>query len=186
VAGNVAERIAEIVILAEDLSQGNFVRRYLIRAGQENRHIRMHLPQSGRGSGEQYVRQQYSTEVEYYRVRSASRSAALVVAIDADVREVIERNVQLRASLANMRQEDRRPTEKIALLIPRRNIETWILCLSGEDVNEITDYKNWDGVTGKITASARTLFDWSRINFPVPAHCVPSLRLALMEVRRID
>jgi hypothetical protein len=183
--GNVAERIAEIVVLAEDLSQGNFVRHYLIRAGQESRSIRMRLAPSGRGSGEQYVRERYAIEVALYRNRSSSRKAALVLGIDADVGAVAEREVQLRASLTKAGEEDRGLTDRIALLIAKRNIETWILCLSGEQVDETTDYKRRAAVSDKIRASAEILFDWSRMNYAVPPRCVPSLRRALVEVRRI-
>ena len=32
----------------------------------------------------------------------------------------------------------------VAVLIPKRNVETWILCLTRESVDEVTDYSDRD------------------------------------------
>lgn len=178
------ERIAEIIILAEDLTQGNFVRRYLERANQDPRRIRLRIAPAGRGSAEQYVRECYSTEVTYYRERAASRSAALVVAIDADASEVADRERELEEALVAEQQPRRQPDEAIALLIPKRNIETWILCLCKEQVDEVTDYKT-RVVSRQIALAAKVFYDWSRPNYVVPGACVPSLRRGLTEIRRV-
>src|SRR5690348_11684698 len=74
-AGSVAERIAEIVILAEDLNQINFARHFLKRSGHNARQIRAVPVPQGKGSGEQHVRRQYATEVQYYRNRVSRRKA---------------------------------------------------------------------------------------------------------------
>jgi hypothetical protein len=186
VAGNVAERIAEIIVLAEDLNLGNFAVRYLLRTGQKLRKIRLHLPKPGRGSGEKFVRESYGTEVKYFRNRASSRSAALVVAIDADVRTVADREAELSAELVRTGQDGRRQMERIILLIPKRNIETWILCLSNEAVDETTDYKRRADVGDKIKPAAEAFFEWSRPHYAVPVHCVRSLSRALIEAQRLD
>lgn len=179
------ERIAEVVVLAEDLNQGNFARRYLIRAGHDARKVAVRLAPPGKGSGEQYVREHYPIEVKYYRHRSSSRSAALLVTIDADVGAVADREAELAASLARGGEAPRQPADAISLLIPKRNIETWVLCLSNEVVDEVTDYKGRKDIQQKIRPAAEIFFDWSRANFVVPTHCVPSLRRGLTEVRRL-
>jgi hypothetical protein len=183
--GNVVERIAEIIVLAEDLNQGNFARHYLIRSGHEPRTVRLRLSPSGRGSAEQYIREQYPTEVKNYRYRASSRKAALIVLIDADVGTVVEHERELEKSLRRAGEAKRNQAEAIALLVPKRNIESWILCLLGEVIDETTDYKGIRDIRATIKQAAGAFFDWSRTNFPVPGHCVSSLRRALSEIRRI-
>ena len=78
--------------------------------------------------------------------------------------------------------------EQVARLIPKRNIETWLLCLNGDVVEEgEKDYKrtrnDWDDL---IRPSANTLYAWTRPNAQIPDHCVPSLRHAIGELRRLD
>ena len=180
-----AERIAEIVILSEDFNQTNLVRRSLKHKGRNPRTIRVNQAPSGRGSGEQYVRESFSAEVAHYRNRAASRSAALVVAIDADTKTVQQRERELEAALRAAGQEKPKPTEAISILIPKRHIETWILCLSGERVDELTDYSNREDVEAKIKAAAENLCGWARPRFPIPDRCVPSLKKGLREFQRL-
>ena len=180
--GNVADRIAELIILAEDLRQGNFARRYLQRAG--HRKLNVKIAPSGRGSGEQFVRENYPIEMEYYRQRSHHRRAGLVVVIDADVKSVNERQTELERALTEAGEAPRGATEVVALLIPRRNVETWILCLTRERVDEITDYSNRD-LNDFTKAAAETFYEWSRANYTLPETCVPSLKQGLEEIRRV-
>ena len=78
-------------------------------------------------------------------------------------------------------------TEQIARLIPKRNVETWILCLNDSPVDETTDYKrtlnDW---TVLIRSSVVTLYAWTRPNALVPASCLPSLKLGLRELSKLD
>jgi hypothetical protein len=184
-AGNVVERIAETVVLAEDLRQGNFLRHYLIRCGQHSRRIVLRLSQRGRGSGEQYVRERYPIEVAYYRQRSHARSAALAVVLDADSGTVEQHERELADSLQASNQRQREDGEAIALIIPKRNIETWLLCLSGEPVTEAENHKGQPRIDSLIKSAAGTFYEWNRDRANVPAPCVPSLRRGLDEARRI-
>lgn len=185
-AGNVVERIAEIVVLGEDLRQCNLARHYLIRRGHNWRNIRVLRAPPGKGSGEQYVRERYPIEVAYYWNRSSFRKAALIVVIDADTGNPEEHERELDGSLTSKSEGKRKISETIALLIPKRNVETWVLCLSGELVDEATDYKGRACIDPLIKSAAATLHEWSRDGLAVPNHCVPSLRKGLTEVRRID
>jgi hypothetical protein len=185
VVGNVSERIAEVVIVAEDLRQVNFVRRSL-RCVESNRQVRVVRSPTGTGSGEQFVRQQYSKEVERYRNRSTRRKAALIAVIDADTNTVAYREQQLENELKSDGQAKRKESEKIALLIPKRHIETWIACLTGEEVNETADYKSTKDIEGKIKKAAEKFYDWSRDDYSLPDRCVPSLQNGLKEIRRVD
>jgi hypothetical protein len=128
---------------------------------------------------------QYPAEVGYYRDRSHSRKAALIVATDADTKTVARRERELEAALSDAGEGRRSPDEAIALLIPKRNVETWILCLVGESVDETTDYKGRRDVGELIKNAADALFDWSRPQCIVPPRCVPSLQRGLREIARI-
>lgn len=175
--------LARVIVLAEDERHQRFIRRYLHRLGYESHDIRAVTAPSGRGSAEQWVRLQYSAEVREYRRRSARKDIRLIVVIDADIHNVDRRIDQLRVSLEQAGLPARDAAEGIVHLIPRRNVETWILCLSGRQVDEVTDYKLEEDVDKLIKAAALTFFEWSRLNFVPPPHCVPSLLTAIPEVR---
>jgi hypothetical protein len=152
----VAERFAEIVILAEDRRQRDFVRHYLKRDGHGYRSIRLKISRSGQGSGAQYVLEQYPEEVRLYRLNSVRRRSALIAAIDADTGTVADRGKQIEGALKTAGQGKRKPSERIALLIPRRHIETWILCLTDEKVNETAKHKNKGDIDKRIRDAAKT------------------------------
>jgi hypothetical protein len=62
---------------------------------------------------------------------------------------------QLEGSLG----EQRSPDERIAHLIPRRHVETWVLCLTGKDVDEETDYKTvYERENGQMIKEAAQTF----------------------------
>ena len=174
-----------VTVLAEDARHQRLVRRYLYRLGYQSHEIRdLPLP-SGRGCGEQWVRERYATEVKAFRSRSARAKTALIVAIDADKGDVDRRVRQLRESLELPGLSARGEDEEIVHLIPRRSVETWILCLSGETVDEFEDYSQ-QNVDPLIPRSAQTLFEWTRANATPRSEfvLVPSLNAAISEARR--
>jgi hypothetical protein len=140
----------------------------------------------GRGCGEQWVRDKYPKAVRSYRGRSARAETALIVAIDADTGDVEQRLRQLRKALDQAGIATRAEREAIIHLIPKRNVETWVLCLSGRQVDENTDYSGEGGIDELIKPAAIAFFDWSRPNAAPPALCVPSLLAAIPEVRRLE
>jgi hypothetical protein len=182
-----------VTILAEDQRQQSFAYQYLKRLGYVAHEIfREDLPI--KGSGEQWVRLRYSDNVEAYRTQATSPRTGLVVMIDADTGTVAHRNQQLNVALAQVGSDLRGPDEKIAHLIPKRNIEIWILCLNarradGQPLNEEEDYKN-HAVGRKIgeliKPAAEEFFLWSRNNAEIPQHCADSIRRAIPEVKRLE
>jgi len=174
-----------VVVLAEDERHELFVRRYLYRLGLSTHDIRVEDLPSGRGSGEQWVRERYPRAVKVYRGRSTRAETALIVAIDADTEEVDRRHRQLRQALEQAELPERADAEAIVHLIPKRSVETWVLCFSGKPVDETTDYSR-DDVDRLIATAAVTFFEWSRVTAAPPAHCVPSLLAAIPEVRRLE
>ena len=144
------------------------------------------MPQ-GQGSGEQWVRLTYPAEVGALRRRQAKARTALIVVIDADTGTVEYRLGQLDESLRHNQIESFDPhSERVARLVPRRNIETWILCLNGESVDEETDYKgtrnNWNKL---IPPAAERLADWARSIVQVPTQCGLHPRVETRRVRLI-
>ena len=70
------------MLLCEDKQQSTFVYRFLIEMGWRKDQIRIRSAKPGKGSAEQYVRDQYPKELVEHR--NASVSQALMVMIDGD------------------------------------------------------------------------------------------------------
>jgi hypothetical protein len=166
-----------VIVLAEDARHQRFIRRCLERLNYPSDRIRNEPLPAGRGSGEQWVRERHARAVRAYRDRAARANTALVIMIDADIYTVDQRLQQL---------ETPHEGEKIARMIPKRNIETWVLCLTGTIVDEETDYHDRPGIDEQIKPAAAELFQWTRPNALIPHRCVPSLHLAIPEMRRLD
>jgi hypothetical protein len=180
-------RIATIILLVEDVNQQNLLRRYLQRLGHSNRNIRVIPIPNGRGSGEQHVREMYASEVRELRARLARTRSCLVAMIDADTGPTQARRLQLERALRDAEESPVEDGEPIVNLVAKRNVETWVLCLTGEAVDEEPDYRHHPGVTpASITRAALTLYQWTRQHATVPAACVPSLRESLPEFHRIS
>ncbi len=128
-----AGRSVQAMVLTEDQQGWVFVRRLLIALGVPWRRIRVGLfPRDGRGCGEQFVRQRYPVEVRAQRACAAA--SWLVVHIDADDKTVNDRHQYLASECAEQCIAKRGPAERIAILVPKREIETWIHYLSGSSV----------------------------------------------------
>jgi hypothetical protein len=132
------------------------------------------------------VRERYAKTVGAYRSRASRAETALIVAIDADTGDSDRRLRQLQEALVQAELAPRTHQERIVHLIPKWNIETWILNLNGRNVDEDTDYRREQRMDEQIANAASTFFDWSRPNATPPAQCVPSLLSAIPEVRRLE
>ena len=133
------KRHADIIILCEDNAHANFVRHHLKKRGFDPRKLRPITASSG--SGAQFVLQRYAGEVEAYRSKANYLSRALLTVVDADTQEVQHIQRRLEEQLQNVNIQNRRADERIAVLVPKRNIETWIVYLQGDSVDEESDYK---------------------------------------------
>jgi hypothetical protein len=178
-----SKRYAQAVVLTEDKQQRAFVTRLLQKLSYKNELRVLPLP-AGQGSGEQYVREQYALQVHEVRRRSTHLKLALVVAIDANSGEVMERQRQLAVQLKAAEQEPRDPDERIVHLIPRRNIETWIWYLMGQQVNETDTYQRLK-LEGDCQRAVNRLAELYRSSQPLPEGCPPSLVAALDELQRL-
>lgn len=185
-----SKRIAQTIILAEDANHQKLVRSYLKRMRGKvysDRTVRFQISPSGRGSAEQYVRENYPKEVREFRRRRARGACFLVVMVDADKEETSFRQQQLTQSLKNSNLSPRQESEPIVVLIPKRHVETWIRALLGNQVDEDTDYKRKLPAPSstEIRLSAEKLYEVTRPNAEVPGIFPPSLKASIPEWLRI-
>lgn len=185
--GSVSDRIANVIVLAEDQEHQNLVRRYLLCANLSYGNLRQLSSPAGRGSGSQYVREQFPNQVKECRgVLGRKTTCLLIVITDADNLTTAGREQTLQHSLTQVGLAAIIQNEPIVVLIPKWQVETWIKCLLGQTVSEGDDNTHRPPVTpDEIRRAARTIFDWSRQNAAVGATCVASLSAALPRWRRI-
>lgn len=151
---------AQVVILSEDQQHQTFVYSWLRQRGIERRMIRLLALPAGRGAGEQYVREHYPKEVQTHRRRAGAQDCRLVTIIDADVLPARKRFEQLDQSLLDAGLEKRSSGERICILVPKRNIETWIhFLVTSESVDEETDYKRPAKSSEECKEAGRRLAD---------------------------
>jgi hypothetical protein len=176
----------QATVLCEDLQAWVFMRRMLIALGVEGRRIRvLPFPSDGRGSGEQSVRERYPNELRAHRTRAASTKTALVVHLDADTESVSDHHTQLSEALTKAGLAERRPEEAVALLVPKRAIETWIhFFLDKKPVDEETSYPRYRGEEAACGPAAESFAEHVQKKTEPPA-APPSLIRGLTEVRRL-
>ena len=122
-----------ITLLCEDSQTDAFVRRFLRRRNFRGRDIRtLPLPDGSR-SGEQWVRERYPGELRAIR---GCQGAFLVVVTDADQYSTATRRAQLDAACEEKQIPQRDDCDPVLVIVPRRNIETWLAYLDGTEVDE--------------------------------------------------
>lgn len=167
------------------------MRSYLKRC-RAGSNIRPLISPPGKTSAFDWVIEQYPAQVNAYRLARAKKHIWLIVVVDADMGSVERRLGQLRLHLEQANdlrlRELRIESETIARLVPRRNIETWILALNGEDINEDDDYKNgrsreeWQAL---VHTASGTFYDLTRPNARGREHRIESLRRGIEEMIRL-
>ncbi|MCY1031318.1 hypothetical protein OV207_07615 [Corallococcus sp. BB11-1] len=176
------------VILCEDLQSSVFLSRALKRLGVGRHQIRVEaLPSSNEGgAGEQYVRKHTPTQVKKHRTLTARFLTSLIIHLDADpANSVQDRRQQLDDGLRAQAQEPIGLDERIARLIPKRNIETWIhFYLDGPPVDEVQAYPRYSGNESACWPAAEMFADDAARNTPVP-QAPPSLSEGLAEFRKV-
>lgn len=136
-----SSRRVRVVLLCEDSQHEAFARRFLKGMGWNIRELRIEKSPSATGSAEQWVREKFAKELDIYRQRKARASSGLIVMIDADTNEVQSRINDFEEA-CNARQIPFRTEEDtVAIVVPKRNIETWIHYLNGTQVDEDTGYQ---------------------------------------------
>lgn len=177
---------SRVVVVAEDQRHKSFAQRYLERIGFNAHQIYFESLPSARGCGEQWVRNRYAKNVAAYRDRAARAESALVVIIDADTGDRSKRIQQLAQALASAGATARTAQERIAHVVPKRSIETWVLYFDRKQVDEDTNYSGEPDINDRIPAAAAGLFELSRPKAVIPSGCLPSIVATIPEVRRLE
>jgi hypothetical protein len=186
------------VLLGEDKQAVTFLRRLVVSLGANPRRLKaLPVAKDVTGAcGSQYVVDAYAELLPKFRANAARMNTKLLVHLDADDRTVLQRQRELAQACTDAGLPSRGPTEAIALLIPRRNLETWIVALDptqldaqrGADATQPLEERVFrhlteeSGCSGAVEALARHLK--ARTNPPLVPE-LPSLDLAVTELRRI-
>lgn len=183
-----------VYVLVEDSRQRQFIYRFLIRAGIQRHQLNIESAPSGHGSAEKWVSDNIATQASKCRARNARGNATgMFVMIDADKHSVQERLIALDESLLRLGKEPLGVTgDPIARLVPKRNIETWILCLGitnsrWPEIDEERDYKptksdeEWSEL---IPNAAEALYKLTVTDKKPPENLIDSLRRGIDEIPR--
>ena len=137
-------RRVKIVLLCEDSQHEAFTVRFLKGMGWNTRELRVEKNPAARGSAEQWVREKFPDELRFYRQRRQRAASGLIAMVDADTRDVQDRINEFEAGCNAKQIPFRAYNEAVAIGVPKRNIETWIHYLNGQQVNEQDDYPKLD------------------------------------------
>lgn len=129
-------RKVRLVVVCEDRQQQAFALRFLEAAGWERRKMQFQPALRGKGSAEQFVREQFPRELRSFRSKSYQKGRALVVVLDGDERGVAGRFRQLEEACRKKGVKPRQKEDRVAFFVPTWNIETWLAYLDGETVDE--------------------------------------------------
>lgn len=134
----------QYLVLCEDKQQQYFVRHFLKECNIIGPKVSFE-PLPKEGSGEQYVRENYIKVLK--KSRSKNRAITAVVVIDADTKTVTERIDQLKRKCATENIPERNEADTLMILVPKRNIESWIEYYSSGHANESDTYRHFENVS---------------------------------------
>lgn len=175
----------QAIVLCEGLQDSVFVRGVLVELGYDSRRIRiLSFPHNGQGSAEQYVREQFAGAVRSHRSRVTRMKTILVVHTDADTNTVQARYDSLEEQLDAAELTGRGIREAIAVLIPKRNTETWIHFFDDRTVDEETAYPKFTGHESDARPAAASFAAHAKKG-TAPDHALPSIVRGLQEIRRV-
>jgi hypothetical protein len=176
----VSRRLPQLVVLCEDRQHDAFCRDFFYAQGWTRHQIRVEKCPTGKQAAEQWVRQRYPIEVGTLRAHPHIYRA-LVVVRDGDMAGVAVRQSELDQALAAQGLAQRAPREPITLVVPCRNIETWLAYLGGSAVDELTKYPKLahERECAPRAAELKSMCDRGALRQPAP----PSLERACDEYR---
>ena len=171
-----------ITLLCEDLQTDVFVRRFLKHRNFRSRDIRTRELPDGSQSGEQWVRERYPDELKAIRGR---RNAYLIVVTDADTNTTADRRAELDAACDEKQVPRRGDRDPVLVIVPRRNIETWLHYLGGTEVDEGTPYRKLKR-EGDCATHANSLYRMCHEDQRLDEGAPPSLQEACEEYGKLQ
>lgn len=187
-------------VLVEDSRTERFFRELLLHLGFERHKLYFIPAPKGKGDAKAWIRaqSQYPSEVRKLRQRRFQQ-VFLITVMDGDNADPVRRKAELDVCLQDQGMGPRQADERIAIPVPTWSIETWLLALLGESVDEATSQKReferrypgkeersalrdaaiaWDSLRRRV-AALRWESGADRIS------SVPSLADSKIEMRRI-
>lgn len=104
--------------------------------GWKGRHLRFKSSPLAKGSAEQFVREEFPKEIEAYRRNRNRVGCELVAMLDGDADGVDARFRALDEACNQASVSPRDNADHVAVFVPTWDIETWLVYLSGETVDE--------------------------------------------------
>jgi hypothetical protein len=183
-----SNRVSKAVLLCEDQGHERLVIAFLKQCGVHSPGrilIRRVASRLRAGGNVGWVMDEFPKELRAFRQRQTRAETLLIVVIDADDVSIDDRRRELndratRAGLAACFPDE------IALIVPKRHVETWIQALLGEQVTEESNCKSGKPPSDQsIHSAARRLHEWSLPNARPGSNCVVLLSAALPTWRMI-
>ena len=137
----------QVGILAEDNDLVSFCLKIVMKLGIQTIRKKINIEVvPPEGAGFTFVHRQYPKLVKRHRARATKTSVLFVIGIDSDKKTFAGRSNELDGKLESNDLPKRDDAEPIVLVIPKRNIETWVEYFTRavetrESVDEETDYK---------------------------------------------
>ncbi len=131
----------QYTILCEDAQMRTFLTSFLKCQGIKAHKIAVVPIPAGAGCGEAHVRTGLPKEVELLH-RNKHLRKTLLVCIDADKYSYDERKQMLHKSYSDSFPGSDIDDEMMLIWIPKREIETWIAYLKGENVDEEMEFRH--------------------------------------------
>lgn len=180
-----SENTPRAIVLCEDRSHWHFIRAYLIARGWNARQLFHRIAPNGEGAAERWVIDKYPEELRAYRAKK-HENLVFVVMIDGDRYSCGERIAYLNDErrLAECGMEARTAGERVGIFVPCRNIETWMVFLEGESVDEQKDYKSLVKISP--SEAARGLAAMCQNGWPADREVPVSLSAACHEWSRLE
>lgn len=163
-------------VWCEDREQESFARELLCEMGVGRRQFKFHVAPSGAGAASAWVLAQAEDIALRARVSRNQGSLKFVVIVDGD-----NQPGNRRLAIEALGQEDRR---RMACWVPTWSIETWVLWLTGEDVDETRSHKPLLRKPDFYEKLTRAIEAWS-VPRSGEEERVPSLAAARRELSRV-
>lgn len=180
-----SNRRVHVVVLCEGRKDYQFAYKCLVACGWRWYQITANISPSGKQSAFTYVLNHYPAEVHANR-NGKKKERALFVLIDADEEPEGRRERNLASRLDAARLKPRQAGERIALWVPRRQLETWVYFLTHGEADEATDYKEEHRVKEREYMPAAERFaKLLKERRSLSTKAVPSLKKAVAEFERL-
>lgn len=177
-----------IALLCEDHRHEQFIRIFLRK---KNRLVRRVFPdgyksheKGGVKPNNDKILKDVAREVRHARKSPPKR--ALVIVIDGDSRGLASRQRAINLALKEDQIDNLNSGDRVAVVVPCRNIETWVHHFAGNMANEVDDYEKLYPKRGyEADTEAKAFAELVSDGNSPPVLNLPALEAARLELRRL-